>query len=163
VDVALRSAADGADDSPAAFDGCILAASVHAGHHQHDIVEYAKEHSSSLSDRPSAFVSVSLTAADATAESSTATRELIDDFLDDTGWRTDTTLPVAGALQYREYDFVTRLIMRLITSRHDTYPDTGSAYAATDTSHDHEFTDWEALDRFASEFASALSRQPSTN
>ncbi len=63
-------------------------------------------------------MSVSLTAADATDESRTATRELIDDFLDDTGWTPDTTLPVAGALQYQEYDFVTRLVMRLIASRH---------------------------------------------
>jgi menaquinone-dependent protoporphyrinogen oxidase len=156
LSVTLRRAADIADESPAAFDGCVVAASVHAGHHQREIVEYAKQHCTSLSDRPSAFLSVSLTAADATEESRMATRELIDDFLDSTGWTTETTLPVAGALQYREYDFVTRLLMRLITSRHKAYPDTGSAYAATDTTHDHEFTDWGALDRFTVQFADTV-------
>ena len=161
VEVTLRSAADGIDDSPAAFDGCVLAASVHAGHHQHEIVEYVKEHSTPLSDRPSAFVSVSLTAADATDESRTATRELIDDFLDDTGWNTDKTLPVAGALQYQEYDFVTRLVMRLIASRHGAYADTPTDHGVTDTKHDQEFTDWTAVDRFASAFASTLIHQPS--
>jgi len=161
VNVALRSTADGMHESPASFDGCVVAASVHAGHHQREIVEYVSGHRTSLSDRPSAFVSVSLTAADATDESRAATRELIDDFLDNTGWTTDTTLPVAGALQYREYDFVTRLVMRLITARHEAYPDTGSPYAVTDTAHDHDFTDWKEVDRFALEFARTLTHQPS--
>lgn len=161
VDVTLRRAADATDESPAGFDGCVVAASVHSGSHQHEIVEYARAHCTSLSDRPSAFVSVSLTAADATDESRTATRELIDDFLDDTGWTTDTTLPVAGALQYLEYDFVTRLVMRLIASRHGAYADTNDDHEVTDTTHDHEFTDWEALDRFASAFASSLIPQRS--
>ena len=69
------------------------------------------------------------------------------------GWIPDTTLPVAGALQYREYDFVTRLVMRLITSQHESF---------ADATHDHEFTDWEALDRFASAFASTLTHHLST-
>lgn len=163
VDVTVRRAADGTDESPAGFDGFVVAASVHAGHHQHESVEYAKEHRTSLGARPSAFVSVSLTAADATDESRAATRELIDDFLDDTGWIPDTTLPVAGALLYREYDFVTRLVMRLIASRHKAHGDTTTDHEFTDTKHDHEFTDWEAVDRFASAFASTLIHQPSTN
>jgi menaquinone-dependent protoporphyrinogen oxidase len=160
VEVTLQRAGDGTDVSPAGFDGFVVAASVHAGHHQHEIVEYAKEHRSSLSARPSAFVSVSLTAADATDEARAATRELIDDFLDDTGWSPDTTLPVAGALLYREYDFVTRLLMRLIASRHKAYAGATTDDEVTDTKHDHEFTDWEALDGFASAFASTLTHQP---
>ena len=162
VDATLRRAADGTDESPAGFDGFVVAASVHAGHHQHEIVAYAKEHRTSLGARPSAFVSVSLTAADATDESGAATRELIDDFLDDTGWVPDTTLPVAGALQYQEYDFVTRLVVRLIASRHKAYAGAATDHEFTDTKHDHEFTDWEALDRFASAFALTLIHQPST-
>ena len=70
---------------------------------------------------------------------------------------------MAGALQYQEYDFVTRLVMRLIASRHGTYAGTGGDHDFTDTKHDHEFTDWEALDRFASAFASTLIQQPSPN
>ena len=162
VEVTLRRAADGIEESPAGFDGFVVAASVHAGHHQHEIVEYAKEHHTLFSARSSAFVSVSLTAADATDESRAATRKLIDDFLDDTGWVPDTTLPVAGALQYQEYDFVTRLVMRLIASRHKAYGDTTTDHEFTDTKHDHEFTDWEELDGFASAFAFTLIHQPST-
>lgn len=53
--------------------------------------------------------------------------------------------PVAGALLYREYNPFTRTLVRLISK---------SAGHSTDTSVDHEFTDWEALARFGQEIAS---------
>lgn len=147
VDVTLRRAADAIHEPPGGFDGVLLAGSVHGGRHQHEIVEYARVHHTALSACPSAFVSVSLTAADDTEESAAATRDLIDDVLDDTGWTPDAVLPVAGALQYEEYDFVTRLVMRLVASQHDATPD---------ATHDQEFTDWAALDRFAADFAARV-------
>jgi menaquinone-dependent protoporphyrinogen oxidase len=52
--------------------------------------------------------------------------------------------PVAGALLYRQYGAIVRLVMRFIAMQ------TG---ATTDTSRDHEYTNWEALDRFADELA----------
>ena len=42
---------------------------------------------------------------------------------------------------------------RLIASQHES---------SADTTHDHEFTHWDALDRFASAFASTLIRHLST-
>ena len=68
-----------------------------------------RHHARALNGLPSAFFSVCLTAADDTEESHRATREYIDVFLDDTGWIPRATVSFAGALQYREYDFVTRL------------------------------------------------------
>jgi len=44
------------------------------------------------------------------------------------------------ALQYREYDFVTRLVMRVLMRR---------AGHTTDVWRDHEYTDWDAVERFA--------------
>jgi menaquinone-dependent protoporphyrinogen oxidase len=153
AEVTLKRSPDGLTTSPADFDGVILAAWVHAGNHQHELVRYAKDHHTSLSDRPSAFLSVSLTAADEDDESRAATRQLIDEFLDETGWIPTTAMPVAGALQYREYDFVTRLAMRLIARKHG---------ASQDTSHDEEFTDWDSLAAFASTFADSLTRHHTT-
>src|SRR5262245_6104663 len=55
-----------AADEP--IDAYIIAGSVHAGHHQHELVEWISEHRTALSTHPSAFLSVSLTAADDTDE-----------------------------------------------------------------------------------------------
>jgi menaquinone-dependent protoporphyrinogen oxidase len=153
ADVTVKRVPDGLTLSPADFDGVVIAASVHAGHHQHELVHYALDHHTSLSDRPSAFLSVSLTAADDDEESDAETRRLIDEFLDETGWIPATTMPVAGALQYREYDFVTRLAMRLIARKYG---------ASGDTSRDQEFTDWDALAAFAASFADSLARHHTT-
>jgi hypothetical protein len=46
----------------------------------------------------------------------------------------------AGALQYREYDFATRLVMRLLMQRGE-HP--------TAISRDFDYTDWDAVDAFA--------------
>ena len=100
---------------------------------------------------PSAFFSVCLTAADDTDESRAATRAYIDDFAERTGWTPDRTATFAGALQYREYDFVTRLLMRV-------------GHHETDASRDHDYTDRNAVERWAHEltttFTSRLERSP---
>src|SRR5689334_17751254 len=50
--------------SPTDYDGVIVGASIHAGHHQREIVDWAKQHQVTLSDMPSAFFSVCLAVAD---------------------------------------------------------------------------------------------------
>ena len=62
----------------------------------------------------------------------------IDVFCDESGWIPERTERVAGCLQYREYDVFTRLLMRVIAHRHG---------GSTDTSHDHDLTDYEQVDR----------------
>jgi menaquinone-dependent protoporphyrinogen oxidase len=131
---------DGEDPCPRDFDAVILGASIHAGHHQKEIVEWARAHHTTLALHPSAFFSVCLTAADDTEESRVATRRYLDEFVEATGWTPGCAATFAGALQYREYDFATRLVIRLMMHK-GGHP--------TDTSHDHEFTDWDAVERFA--------------
>lgn len=136
---------------PSEFDAYVLAGSVHAGHHQHELVEWIAEHRTTLSAHPSAFVSVSLTAADDSDEARTTCRAMIDDVLDQTGWLPATTLAVAGAFQFEEYNLPTRVLMRLIARR--VQHDTGRT---VDVHHDTVYTDWEQLDRFAESFAASL-------
>jgi menaquinone-dependent protoporphyrinogen oxidase len=131
----------------AGYDGVVIAGSVHAGRHQKALVSFVKEHHTLLNERPTAFLSVSLTAADDTDEAHAATREMIDAFLDDTGLVPQVTEAVAGSLQYREYDFMTRLLMRVITRKHAD---------AHDMHHDHDYTDWDRVDAVAAEFAQRL-------
>jgi menaquinone-dependent protoporphyrinogen oxidase len=133
--------------SPSEYDGVIVGASIHAGHHQREIVDWAKEHAVALSGKPSAFFSVCLAVADDTDEARAAARKYIDDFEDETGWSPDTRTTFAGALQYLEYDFMTRLLIKLMM-RHQGHP--------TDTSRDFDYTDWDAVERFGHEFAAEL-------
>lgn len=130
-----------------AFDAVVVGASIHMGHHQPEAVEWVRQHATELNAMPSGLFSVCLVAADDTEESAQAARAYIDDLLEDTGWQTHVTTTFAGALQYLEYDFMTRLLMRLLMARggHDT-----------DTAHDHDYTDWDAVDRFADEIAALV-------
>lgn len=92
----------------------------------------------------SVFFSVSLSAAEDSAESRAATQRCIDEFCAQTGWTPSRTERVAGCLQYREYDVFTRQLMRLLM-RHQGHP--------TDASQDYDYTDWDAVDRLGRDIA----------
>src|SRR5829696_8321467 len=98
---------------------------------------------------PSAFFSVCLTAVDDTDEAHATTRDYLDDFEERTGWTPRRRTTFAGALQYREYGFLTRLVMRVLMKRGD-HP--------TDTRRDYDYTDWEAVEAFARDCAALPAR-----
>lgn len=143
LDVDLCDLGAGEDPDPEPHDGVIVAASVHRGSHQSEVIGWVERHRAGLAGKPSAFVSVSLTAAEDTDEARTVTQGLIDGFVGETGWTPDRTASVAGALQYLEYDFFTRTLMRLLMRR-GGHP--------TDASHDYDYTDWDAVARFGEDF-----------
>ncbi len=140
VDAEARRASGADTPDPADFDVIVIGASVHAGHHQREVLDWVKAHAATLNGMPSAFFSVSLSAAEDTDESRDANRTYLDQVTDDTGWTPSERAIIAGALQYREYDFMTRLAMRLMMKR-GGHP--------TDTSHDYEYTDWGQVEAFA--------------
>ncbi len=130
------------------FDAAILAASVHQWQHQTEIVDFVGRHKDWLEGKPSAFISVSLCAA---FEEDRAEAQLyIDQFKDETGWEPTLTLSLAGALRYKEYDFMRRWLMRFMA---------GAKGASTDTTQDHEYTDWDALNAFLDDFVEAAAGQ----
>jgi menaquinone-dependent protoporphyrinogen oxidase len=129
------------------YDAVIVGASIHAGHHQRALVKWAERHHTALGLTPSAFFSVCLTAADDTDESRAATRGYLDDFVEHTGWTPSESTTFAGAVQYREYDVATRALMRLLMRR---------MHHPTDASQDYDYTDWDAVERWAHEFAATL-------
>jgi len=140
----LRDIASGAAPEPWQYDAVVVGASVHAGHHQKAVIEWLRSYAGALNGLPSAFFSVCLTAADDTEEARRSSQGYIDDALGKTGWRPQIARTFAGALQYREYDLFTRLLIKLMM-KHGGHP--------TDTSHDHDFTDWDAVERFGAECA----------
>lgn len=132
---------------PAVYDGIVVGASIHGGSHQRYVGSFVRDHFETLNRRPSAFFSVSLTAAHDDPDERAPAAELLEEFLDETGWNPDGTLAVAGALKYSEYGPLKRFVMRRIAGR---------ASGDTDTSRDYEYTDWEGVEAFAREFATLL-------
>ena len=136
---------DAGDRDPGAYDAVVVGGSIHHGAHQHELVAWARAHARHLDAHPSAFFSVCLAVADPDdVAAHRAAASWIDDFEDDTGWTADRRRSFAGALQYREYDLVTRFGMRLVMARGD-HP--------TDIRTDVVYTDWDAVDAFAHEVA----------
>ncbi len=126
------------------YDAVIVGASVHAGHHQKAVRKWIHGHAAALNGMPSAFFSVCLSAADDSDEARADAQRYIDETLTEAGWTPRLVQSFAGALQYREYDVFTRMLIKLMM-RHSGHP--------TDTSHDHDFTDWDAVERFGAECA----------
>lgn len=139
-----------ADDfSPAPYDGVVVAASIHRDHHQTAIAHAVKKHAAVLAQKPSAFLSVSLTAASDDPDDRREAQAYVDRFLRETGWQPERTLLVPGALRYTQYDFFKRWAMKLIARQRG---------APTDTSRDVEYTDWAALSEFVDAFLADLAR-----
>ena len=135
------------------YNWACVAASVHAGRHEPEMIAFVKQHRQALERLDAAFLSVTLS--EAGAEDVRAPKErreraaadaqqMIDVFLQETGWRPERVLPLAGALAYSRYNFLIRFVMKRIARK---------AGAPTDTSRDYEFTNWSALDAFIGDAA----------
>ncbi len=131
--------------------GAVLAASLHAGTHQRAATEFAGRHVAHLSAVPSLFVSVSLSAASRNPEERLAAERLARGFGAAIGWTPSRVACVAGALAYTRYSFLKRWFMKRIARKEG---------GPTDTTRDHELTDWAALARLVSEFAGRVQRAP---
>jgi len=157
LDAEIRNVADRPDEIDLnEFGFALVAASVHAGAHENEMIRFVKKHRGQLERMPAAFISVTLSEAGAErADATPAERArfeadvqgVIDAFVQKTGWHPRRVKPVAGALLYTQYNFLIRFVMKRIARK---------AGAATDTSRDYEYTDWLALDRFVDELAGEL-------
>jgi menaquinone-dependent protoporphyrinogen oxidase len=118
------------------FDAAILAASIHAGQYQASVTHFARAHHAWLNRIPTAFVSVSLSAAGTDPEDLKGIADCADRFKNETGWTTPEVHQVAGAFRFTEYDFFKRWVLRLIAWEKKVEIKPGK---------DVELTNWEAL------------------
>ncbi len=119
------------------FDAAILGASVHVGHYQKVLSEFADTYADRLNAMPTVFLSVSLAAAGHDAEDWRALDTIIIDVSDATGWKPGKVLQVAGAYTPSQYDVFRQFVMRRIIATKDP---------EADLDWDKEYTDWDALD-----------------
>lgn len=125
------------------YDAVLIGASIHMGKYQTGIADYVIRHAEVLNGKLSGFLSVSLTAAGTDEESWKELIAITDHFLKHCDWMPQRTLQVAGALKYVEYDWLKRMLMRQIAK---------NAGGSTDTKRDHEYTNWDELKAFVTEF-----------
>jgi len=117
----------------------IVGAPVHYGRHPGHLRSLLRKHRAALAARRGAFFSVSLSAGGPGAKPQAA-RRYVETFLRQVGWQPQQTAAFGGALQYSRYGAFKRLLVIAFVRL---------AGGDTDTSRDYEYTDWDAVDRFA--------------
>lgn len=134
------------DPDLAAYEGVIVGASIHYGHHPAYVRALVRRQRDALAARHDAFFSVSLSAGGPRPKPEAAQR-YIDKFLRRTGWQPKLVASFAGAVKYSLYGPIKRRVMIVFV---------GLGGGETDTSRDYEYTDWEAVTRFADAYADKL-------
>jgi menaquinone-dependent protoporphyrinogen oxidase len=141
-EVELRDSAGLSSGSdPGTFQAFIIAASVHQECHQDTITNFTTAHHKLLNTKPSAFISVSLSAVleDGRAEA----QKYVDCFVSETGWHPRMTLLLGGALHFTKYDYFQEQVVKFVVMKRG---------GAASPAHDREFTDWNALAGFVDGF-----------
>lgn len=129
------------------YDAAILAASLHAGQYQAPVVHFARANHAWLNQIPSAFISVSLSAAGTDPEDLKGIAACAEKFMTDTAWSKAEIHQVAGAFRFTEYDFFKRWVMKLIAWQKDV---------KVDPDKDLELTNWDALSALVDAFRARI-------
>lgn len=130
-----------------AYDGVIIAASVIRGRHQRTVRAFVRQNASALNNMPTAFLSVSGSAASPDERGRAEARRCVEKFLEQTRWRPGITEMIGGAMAYTKYGVILRWVMKQIARRNG---------GPTDTTRDHELTDWRQVENFAARFEARL-------
>lgn len=126
------------------YSAVILAAGVHLGHHDREMVRFARARRDELGKVPTLFLSVSLTEAaaedvhrpdDERMEARRTIRKVLDDFAQETGWQPWSAVPIAGAMSGSASRPLAQLLLAKLL--HRELPD--------DPARGVVFTDWIAL------------------
>ena len=145
--VELLPLADADDIDLERFDRVILAASIHMGHYQRALTDFAAKHAEGLHARPTLFLSVSLAAAGHDADDWKGAERILEDLKAATGWTPGRVEQIAGAYRPSKYDMFRRFVMRRILAAKDP---------GADLDNDKEYTDWRALDTLTDSFRGPL-------
>ncbi|CRG49910.1 protoporphyrinogen oxidase [Yersinia pseudotuberculosis] len=124
------------------YQQVIIGASVRYGHFSPVLNKFVNKHVAQLSQMPSAFFAVNLTARKP-EKRSPQTNTYVRKFLLSTPWQPTLCSVFAGALRYPRYSWIDRIMIQLIMRM------TGGE---TDTSKEVEYTDWQQVSRFAQDF-----------
>ena len=133
--------------SPESYDAAVIGTSIYMGQHQIAMKKLVKTHQEAFDKIPTAYFCVCLTAKDNSERSIAEVQKYLKDFTSYTGLKPAQSIAVAGALKYPDYNFIKRFSVKLLARK---------LGLDTDTKKYFEYTDWDAVDHFATEFANSL-------
>lgn len=117
----------------------ILGSPVYRGKFLKPVTAWARAHREFLSHATSGLFTVSLNAADRHAAARENDARLLREFMERCGWVPNYAASIAGALNYLDYNWLLRRIMRSISAK---------AGGDVDMNANYEYTDWRHLDGF---------------
>jgi menaquinone-dependent protoporphyrinogen oxidase len=133
-----------------AVRGAVVGAPLYAGRHLRCTRRFVARHHNALNGVPSAFFSVSLSAGSKNAAEAATARRLADALPQSALWWPNHVACFAGRLAYTAYNPVIRFLMRRIARREG---------GPTDTTRDHELTDWKAVAALADTIVAAIRKR----
>jgi menaquinone-dependent protoporphyrinogen oxidase len=136
------------------YDGVVIGASMIISGYQAYIRTFVRTHGPVLNRMPSAFVAVSGSAGSHNASERDEAVRIARTFCAECGWRPTVIESVAGAIAFTKYNFLVRMAMKRIARLEGV---------STDTSRDHEYTDWAQVERFAERFAALVAPAPASS
>ena len=123
------------------FEKIIIGASIRYGRHSKELYKFINLNKSILDQKKNAFFSVNVVARK--PEKNTAeTNPYIDKFLKTSKWKPNKISVFAGKVDYPNYNFFDKYIIKFIMF---------ITKGPTDTSQSYEFTDWSKVDDFSKE------------
>ena len=143
-EVCICDAAQSDQSDLAGFDAALLIASVHVGHYRRSFVAFARKNHDALNAIPTAFVSVSLSAAGDNPADLAGLRDCIERLKRDTAWHPGAVHHAAGAMLFSAYGLLTKLAIKLIARKRGE---------VVNTSEDYDLTDYAAIETFIDAFA----------
>lgn len=125
-------------------DKIVIGASIRYGKHHPKVFDFVKRHQPLLDDKPSAFFSVNVVARKP-HKNTPETNPYVKKFFKHVSWRPQVVAVFAGKIDYPKYGVLDRWMIRLIMAM---------TKGPTDIHGVFEFTDWDAVTRFAKELDS---------
>ena len=123
------------------FDQIIIGASVKYGDHNKKIYNFVKNNKILLKRKKTVFFSVNATARKS-EKNKPNTNPYITKFLKKTNWKPDHIGVFAGKIDFPNYNFLEKYIIKFIM---------WITNGPTDTTKTYEFTDWDAVKKFSKE------------
>lgn len=132
-------------------DVIVIGTPIYVGRFQNSVIKWIKDNKNWLKKKKLAFFTVSLNAEDQHTEARLMDDQLLKDLIQQSGIAPNYVASFSGALNYRDYGFITRWILKRIS---------GKAGGPTDTSRNYEFTHWDQVEEFVKAISTSNVESP---
>jgi menaquinone-dependent protoporphyrinogen oxidase len=125
------------------YQAVIAGCPIYGGEMDKQFLSFVSQHAHLWNQLPGMFFMVSLTKAGNDEKSLRELQQIRESISTKTGWHPTVSVDVAGTCWYKKYNFFMRWVLKRINKK---------SGGNTDTSQNHEYTDWEQLMMFLKGF-----------